>query len=137
MTTGRQSHKILEAWSKLTKKGIRPTKYEQPFRVYSLWTLQIASKSCLCPTTEVLSMEGFQFHSGTACNKELQQNLWKKSEVFFFFLSIQGWMFRISFIVGSIDVLAQEGAGDAKLFPGEILIIKLKRSALAAVDKIR
>jgi hypothetical protein len=38
-------------------------------------------------------------------------------------------MFRISFIVGSIDVLAQEGAGDAKLFPGEILIIKLKRSA--------
>jgi hypothetical protein len=38
-------------------------------------------------------------------------------------------MARISFIVGSIDVLAQEGGGEEKLFPGEILIIKLKRSA--------
>lgn len=134
MTIGRQSHKILEAWSKLTKKGIRLTEYEQPFRVSSLWTLQIASKSCLCPTTEVLSMEGFQFHSGTACNKELPAKFVKQKWVFFFFkgnISIQGWMVRISFIVGFIDVLAQEGAGagDAKLFPGEILIIKLKRSA--------
>jgi hypothetical protein len=43
---------------------------------------------------------------------------------------------QVASTIGSINILAQEGGGDSKLFPGEVLMIKLKQSALVAEDKI-